>query len=268
METSLNNVTPFKHCKNCGKKLSWDKNWPIPRYIYNGYCSIKCKRTHTKKVKCKQCKKIFATFENMPNPTYKLEGFCSINCRKIFKKSKLNKICPTCGKQIDPTTSSSLAEYKRHTFCCFACARKASRKKPIICIVENCKERAIGRKLCRKHYDKWIRHGDPNYIRPKTEIKEKYCLFCGKKLTPSKTTCPKTFNTKIKYCSNSCGLRYMAKLRYDKEETRICKNCGKEMKRSNYIHPNGRVLARTIFAKKKFCSRKCFFDYVKDNKKS
>lgn len=59
------------------------------------------------------------------------------------------------------------------------------------------------------------------------------CLYCGKE------TVDKYYNSKKKFCDNSCAAKYNNQLR-KRKPPKYCKNCEKELSRRNKIYCNGK----------------------------
>jgi hypothetical protein len=79
-----------------------------------------------------------------------------------------------------------------------------------ICEVKECDRKSFCKGYCTKHYQKWKKYGNPEYIkdlgRPKSGINF-VCKECGNTFyrSPSEIEKAKKHNSECKFCSKKCG---------------------------------------------------------------
>jgi hypothetical protein len=179
--------------------------------------------------KCLLCGKEFQTQPAWERKR-KFEGgvkFCSRQCAINARKKRIVKYCKYCGEPFEIQLSRTGTPGHNGGMCGLYCSKA-------------CADKGIGGERSYR----W-KGGPPKYI----------CVTCGKEFT--------SYSKNPKYCSMPClgearRIRFLNRDLNPKAKPKIkvvCANCGKEFYRKPY---------KTQLNKTHYCSRKCKFEYERE----
>jgi hypothetical protein len=190
------------------------------------------------------------------------EGKCRV-CRKKQRMSHHSAICKQCGKSFNTDKKDTL-------YCSMACVGKSKHKRVLVNCSFCCKQKEIpenhfGRvenhycdQSCYAEHMKVVRRGENNHNYNRKNVP---CSGCGKEtpVTPFRLE-----NHKYFFCSNECYKENIGKYytgennpNYREAPKACCDYCGEVFSRNN---------AELNRAENNFCSRDCYFDWVRENK--
>lgn len=203
--------------------------------------------------KCEFCDRTLPIKPKDTLKSYTQRRFCNRTCKREWQYSCLSDShCKYCNKSIPKDTSVSPYLYMKMLYCSHECKIAIHPNMTgTPCCVEGCINMSVAKKLCWKHYRRFLRYGDPLAKKPKRLYPILLCNFCHTELNPN----GKYILPNKQFCNCKCHSQYVRSASAKQFPEKHCEHCNSLLVRK--VYACGREESFAMFSQRRFCNRKC-----------